>query len=77
MAESLLIGPKILAELLSVSRTTIYEMRRAGELPDPVAVAGVKWSRSEIADWIAAGCPNGSTWNTIKADAETARGAAR
>jgi hypothetical protein len=38
----------------------------------------MRWSRAEICDWIAAGCPDAQTWQAIKsANAKRANGSTR
>jgi excisionase family DNA binding protein len=48
-----LVGPEQLAGLLSVSRSTMSRMIRAGELPPPRLLAGrrPRWRRTELERW--------------------------
>lgn len=51
-----MIRPRRLAERLGVSTTTLWRMRRRGELPEPVQISrGAKaWRESTIIDLLAA-----------------------
>ena len=56
--EPLLIGAVDLARLLGVSTRTLWRLRSAGELPEPVRFGGtVRWRLEEVRKWIAEGCP--------------------
>ncbi len=57
-----LLAVRQVAELLAVDRSTVWRMRAAGELPEPVRLGGpasrkVRWRADELAHWIATGCP--------------------
>jgi predicted DNA-binding transcriptional regulator AlpA len=53
----LLITASKLAALLEVSTRTLWRLRSAGRLPEPVRLGGaVRWRREEIQNWIAGGC---------------------
>ncbi len=46
------------AAILGVSGRHVYRLADAGRIPRPVKLGGsVRWSRTAILDWIAAGCP--------------------
>jgi excisionase family DNA binding protein len=46
------------ADLLQVSLRRVWQMRDAGEIPQPFPVGRlVRWSRTVIDEWIATGCP--------------------
>jgi excisionase family DNA binding protein len=46
------------AKLLGIGERTLWRHSRSGAAPAPVAIGGaVRYRRSEILDWIAAGCP--------------------
>lgn len=56
--EPLLITALELARLMRVSTRTLWRLRSAGELPEPVRFGGaVRWRFDEIRKWIADGCP--------------------
>jgi predicted DNA-binding transcriptional regulator AlpA len=56
------------AALCGVSRTSWFRMQSAGLIPEPRRLNGaVRWSRSELLDWTAAGCPSRRTWDAIRA----------
>jgi excisionase family DNA binding protein len=57
-SEPLLITALELAHLLQVSTRTLWRLRSAGELPQPVRFGGtVRWRLDEVRKWIAEGCP--------------------
>jgi prophage regulatory protein len=61
------LDPEHLRELLSaaeaatmagVAKRSWWRYVSAGRVPQPVRLGGsVRWRRSELAEWIAAGCP--------------------
>jgi predicted DNA-binding transcriptional regulator AlpA len=60
-SDVLLIDVKGLATLLAVSPRMVWKLRDAGGLPQPVRLGSsrcVRWIRSDIAQWIAEGCPS-------------------
>lgn len=51
-----------LAALLKVSNRTVWRMRSAGQLPNPIRIGGgVRWRQPEIEAWIEQGCPDQQT----------------
>jgi len=52
--ESKIIRPKELANMLSISISTLYKMQNDGQLPDKVKISShaVGWLRSEIEEWL-------------------------
>lgn len=56
--EPLLITAEEFAELMQVSVRSIWRLRSAGEIPEPVRIGGtIRWRREEVRQWIEAGCP--------------------
>lgn len=56
---SAMIDVEAVAALLTCSTRHVYRLADAGRMPRPVKLGGlVRWSRSAVLDWIAAGCPN-------------------
>jgi excisionase family DNA binding protein len=56
--DALLLDAGTVARLLSLSRATVWRLRDAGKLPEPVRIGGcVRWRRSDLDAWISAGCP--------------------
>jgi predicted DNA-binding transcriptional regulator AlpA len=54
----LLIRADEFARMLQVSLRTLWRMRSAGELPEPVCLRGVvRWRRDLVQSWIIEGCP--------------------
>lgn len=47
------------AARLSLSRRKIWDLHARGALPEPRRIGrAVRWDESEIAEWIAMGCPS-------------------
>lgn len=47
------------AQLLNCSTRHVYRLSDAGRMPAPVKLGSlVRWSKTAIEDWIAAGCPS-------------------
>jgi predicted DNA-binding transcriptional regulator AlpA len=65
-AQSLLVSALQVAELLAVSCRTVWRLDSGGRLPRPVKIGGqTRWRRSEIENWIAAGCPTRDNWERL------------
>ena len=57
-ASAIVYTVETLAAVLATSPKTVRRLDAAGKLPQPVRVGrGLRWSRDEIARWLAAGCP--------------------
>lgn len=57
-AESLLISAEKVAELLGISKRTLWRLLSAGRLPEPIRLGSVvRWKRDELQEWIEEGCP--------------------
>ena len=56
---SVLIDAAELAQMLSVSKPTIWRMRDDGKLPPAIALTSqcIRWRRDAVLAWIEAGCP--------------------
>ena len=53
----LLITVDEVAAMLSLSPRTVWRRSSTGELPAPVRIGGsVRWRRSDIVQWVNAGC---------------------
>ncbi len=57
-ALSLLVDDEAAAELLGISEREVWRMHKAGTMPDKVGIAGTKWSRNELIEWVLEGCPD-------------------
>jgi len=56
---SRLLTVEAVALMLDVSKRTVYRLSDAGRMPRPVKLGGaVRWDRTAISSWIAAGCPS-------------------
>jgi predicted DNA-binding transcriptional regulator AlpA len=70
VVEPELIDVKRLAVMLQKSVSSIYELRAAGKLPDPIHLGGsVRWRLQEMRLWICDGCPPAHIWRERKAEA--------
>ena len=57
-AERLLIPAEKVAELLGISKRTLWRLLSAGRLPEPIRLGSVvRWKRDELQEWIEEGCP--------------------
>lgn len=57
-SEPLLIDVHEVARLTQISERTIWRLRSAELMPQPVRLGGsVRWRREEILCWISEGCP--------------------
>lgn len=58
-SEPLLITAGELVRLLHVSVRSLWRLRSARLIPEPVRLGGatVRWRYDEVRDWIVAGCP--------------------
>lgn len=72
--EAELLSASDVARFLSVSLRQVRNLDYQGLLPIPLRLKGsVRWSRSELRAWIAAGTPKRETWELQKRMAATAR----
>jgi predicted DNA-binding transcriptional regulator AlpA len=56
-----------LAVRLDVSAGQIHRMKARGDLPKEIRLGGcVRWDPEVIERWIAAGCPDRKTWESIE-----------
>lgn len=54
----LLIPAVDLARMMQISTRTLWRMRSAGQVPEPVRLGGtVRWRLDEIKHWVEDGCP--------------------
>jgi len=64
---SLLIDAAEVASLLGISVRTVWRLKDRGKLPKPVSLGSlVRWRRTEIDEWIGAGCPPVVKWKWTK-----------
>lgn len=58
--EDRLIGVGEVAEMCGIGTRTAWRLRDQGKLPEPVNLGArlVRWRVSDVAAWIAAGCPD-------------------
>jgi excisionase family DNA binding protein len=51
-----------LADTLCISLRQVWRLKAKGDLPKPVTIGrNVRWRRSDILQWIEAGCPSSSS----------------
>ncbi len=57
---SALMGPDELADLLRVSKATVWRLRENLKLPPAITLTSqcIRWRRSDVQAWISAGCPS-------------------
>lgn len=62
-----LLSREQLAEMLSVSPSHISNMQAGGKLLAGIRLGSCKrWRKSEVLEWINAGCPDRKTWNQLQ-----------
>jgi excisionase family DNA binding protein len=55
---TLLITADQLAKWLQVSKRSLWRLRSAGEIPEPMRLGGaVRWRLTDVEAWMAKGCP--------------------
>lgn len=53
-----LLDVRTVAAMLDCSARHVYRLADAGRMPRPVKLGAlVRWPRTELNDWLAAGCP--------------------
>lgn len=63
---------KTFGQQLSLSKRQIFRLNSCGKIPAPIRIGGaVRWRAEECADWLAAGAPDRTTWEQMKAVAES------
>jgi predicted DNA-binding transcriptional regulator AlpA len=63
-SEPLLITAEEFAELMQISTRTLWRLRSAAQIPEPVRIGGtVRWNRERVLDWIDEGCPSPASRN--------------
>ncbi|MCZ2342747.1 MAG: helix-turn-helix domain-containing protein [Bacteroidales bacterium] len=73
--EPLLIGVETVAKMTGYSRRTVEKWLAMDALPPPVKLPGpgkrrsLRWRKSDIEEWIDAGCPTAKVWAARKATA--------
>lgn len=66
-AKSLLLSATETAELLGISRSTLYQFDASGKVPSPIRLGGrTLWRREELEQWVKAGCPGRERWNIMQ-----------
>ena len=62
--EPLLVDAKVVSVLLGIGLSCLYAMDRSGEL-GPMGIRLRRrrlWSRKELEEWVACGCPRREIW---------------
>jgi predicted DNA-binding transcriptional regulator AlpA len=56
------------ARLLGISRSLFFKMHSAGKVPMPAYLTErcPRWLRTELLDWLSAGCPDRLTWTKLR-----------
>jgi predicted DNA-binding transcriptional regulator AlpA len=65
----LLVGHARAAAMCGIGLSTWHRLNAAGQIgPTPIKLGGrVLWPVGDLTAWVAAGCPDRSTWNARKA----------
>lgn len=71
MSEPLLVNMSEVAAMMGVTYKAVCAMRVEDRLPAPLPLKamGWRWRRSEIRDWIEAGCPDRPKWELMRGTA--------
>lgn len=55
----LLLSVDQVAEMIGISRRTVWRLVSGKEIPLPIKLRGnTRWRRKDIDEWVEAGCPN-------------------
>ena len=55
------------AKLLSISERHFYKLHSSGRVPRPIRLGrAVRWRADELRDWLAAGAPSRSQWQSMR-----------
>ncbi len=61
-AQTSLLTAKQVAALMQISTRSVWRLLSSGELIEPLRIRGnTRWRRSELEQWIDAGCPSPPT----------------
>lgn len=65
-----LLTPEQAAAFLAIGRTSLADLDARGFVPEPRRLGDggrlLRWSRSELVEWVRAGCPNRQRWSVMK-----------
>ncbi len=65
--ERLALSAASVAKLLGISERHLWALNSSGRLPRPVRLGrAVRWSVSELRDWLAAGSPPRDRWQAMR-----------
>ncbi len=65
-SEPLLVTAGEVATMLRISTRSLWRLRSAGILPEPLRIGGaVRWRADEIRQWITEGCPTPQTRENV------------
>lgn len=65
--ESALLSADQAAELLAISVRHLHKLNVSERLPRPLRLGrAVRWRRSELLAWLAAGAPSRARWETMR-----------
>lgn len=68
--EAALVDADAAAAMCGIHRATWYKAVSNGKAPASVRIGGVvRWRRTELEEWIAAGCPARQKWESMRAPA--------
>ncbi len=65
----LLLAAGQVAEMLSLSKRTVFRLNSAGKMPKPVRINGsIRWRRSDIQRWLDWDCPERKMFESMRGD---------
>ncbi|MCA9108570.1 MAG: hypothetical protein KDA52_01380 [Planctomycetaceae bacterium] len=65
---ALMVRADAAARMIDVSPATWHRMVAAGKTPAPIRLSpgSVRWRTSDLAEWVARGCPDRQTFDSIR-----------
>jgi len=64
--QPLLLNAESVGELIGVSRSYVYQLQNAGQMPTPIKLGTrTLWRFDEIKEWTRAGCPARDAWEQL------------
>ena len=71
---SALIDVAAVSEILGVCRRTVWRLSSSAQMPASLKIGRlVRWRKSEIEEWVSAGCPARRIWEALAANSRGTR----